>query len=226
MTSLNLLQEAATAQLTTHLLRNLLQAPPACPSRSGQPSWPAMRRRSSSCSSWRRCSARGRAAGVATARPQPPSSRAAGCSSCCRPRLWRPARSGCCSRWRPRRVWLGRRRARRGTRSSCPRRTGGRQPYPLLARVGVLSHRLAPVAHAHARPGCPIALARLSLPGSRPARRPRRSLIQKHSGVLDANMAYRFLATYPSPNKGFTALEECVVSPSWSSLAGVCRWGL
>lgn len=39
-----------------------------------------------------------------------------------------------------------------------------------------------------------------------------RSLISKHSGVLDANIAYRFLATYPSPNKGYTALSECVVS--------------
>lgn len=37
-----------------------------------------------------------------------------------------------------------------------------------------------------------------------------RSLISKHSGVLDANIAYRFLATYPSPNKGYTALSECV----------------
>ena len=69
-------------------------------------------------------------------------------------------------------------------------------------------------------------LAHLSPAGFRPARHPRRSLIQKHSGVLDANMAYRFLATYPSPNKGFTALEECVVSRPWSVLAVICCWGL
>ncbi|KAI7842592.1 hypothetical protein COHA_003696 [Chlorella ohadii] len=39
-----------------------------------------------------------------------------------------------------------------------------------------------------------------------------RSLIQKYSGILDANIAYRFLATYPSANKGYTALAECVFS--------------
>lgn len=36
--------------------------------------------------------------------------------------------------------------------------------------------------------------------------------MRKHSGIVDSNIAYRFLATYPSPNKGYTALAECVVS--------------
>lgn len=51
-----------------------------------------------------------------------------------------------------------------------------------------------------------------------------RSLISKHSGVLDANIAYRFLATYPSPNKGYTALSECVVSVAEVYLTRMVAW--
>lgn len=40
----------------------------------------------------------------------------------------------------------------------------------------------------------------------------RRKLIVKHSDVVDANMAGRFIATYPSPSKAYTALVQVVVS--------------
>lgn len=37
-------------------------------------------------------------------------------------------------------------------------------------------------------------------------------LIQKHAATLDANIASRFIATYPSPSKALAALQQCAVS--------------
>jgi hypothetical protein len=38
-----------------------------------------------------------------------------------------------------------------------------------------------------------------------------RHLVQQHPDVLDANMAERFFVSYPSSNKAFVALRQCVV---------------
>ena len=109
----------------------LLQVQPTGPCPSGQPSWPAMRPHCSCCSCCSTCSARSSApAGPGLRRRS-----SVGCSSCCRPRWWRQAKSRFFSRWLPRRAWLGRRRARQATLTNCPRHTGGGAD-PHLAWIG------------------------------------------------------------------------------------------